>query len=522
MAQRQYKMLSQQDFTGGLNYRADQFQLQQNESSDLLNVDVDPRGGIKQRDGIDAHNSTAVANNISGIWSHHETDGTNQIMVSHGNKIAYSTTGAFTDVIGGGGQPAVNTVTTRSRGITFNDNCYIQNGTDQPLKWNGTTASRLTQTFNNSTTPTNGNMPIAKHVAVWNEHVWVADTYESSTNHRSRVRWSHLDYAEDWNADHYVDIDIGEHGDYITALVPAGDRLLIFKQNSIHAIYGYDTSSFQSLNITHQLGARVDSTPVASPFGVFFWYADEGVYLLDDSNEFAWIFDRISPAIDDGRITFTNPPCLMWGKSRLFVSVDWGSNRRVFVFDPTFGAWVIHDVDVKCLYGYRPPGGSQSLLGAKDGRVLKLEQNRDSDRYDGASETHIDSYYRTAWFSAKAPTVKKRWGRPRTVVLADASISLPIEIYSDYDYATAHRSFSAVITGRSSTSVWDTATWQNVEGSSGNGVWVAAGSESATDVQRHPTLGTAMAVSMKVSGPTTNNTWELNAMTLTYMTRRVR
>mgnify|MGYP001414364674 FL=1 len=83
--------------------------------------------------------------------------------MTSGNKIAYSTSGSFTDVIGGGGQPAVNSVTTRSRGVTFNDNCYIQNGTDQPLKWNGTTASRLTQTFNNSTTPTNGNMPIAKH-----------------------------------------------------------------------------------------------------------------------------------------------------------------------------------------------------------------------------------------------------------------------------------------------------------------------------------------------------------------------
>ena len=33
------------DFTGGLNLRADQFQLSKNESPDMLNVEIDPRGG---------------------------------------------------------------------------------------------------------------------------------------------------------------------------------------------------------------------------------------------------------------------------------------------------------------------------------------------------------------------------------------------------------------------------------------------------------------------------------------------
>lgn len=34
------------DFTGGLNFRADQFQLADNESPDMLNVEIDPRGGV--------------------------------------------------------------------------------------------------------------------------------------------------------------------------------------------------------------------------------------------------------------------------------------------------------------------------------------------------------------------------------------------------------------------------------------------------------------------------------------------
>jgi hypothetical protein len=47
------------DFTGGLNLRADQFQLKRNESPDMLNVEVDPRGGLFTRGGIREINSTA-------------------------------------------------------------------------------------------------------------------------------------------------------------------------------------------------------------------------------------------------------------------------------------------------------------------------------------------------------------------------------------------------------------------------------------------------------------------------------
>ena len=68
MADKQYKLLQQQDFTGGLNFRADQFSLAANESPDLLNIDVDPRGGVKLRNGVEAHNSSATANTITNVW----------------------------------------------------------------------------------------------------------------------------------------------------------------------------------------------------------------------------------------------------------------------------------------------------------------------------------------------------------------------------------------------------------------------------------------------------------------------
>ena len=58
---RQFSLEVLESFSGGLNLRSDQFNLQDNESPDLLNVTVDPRGGIRMRDGVDRRNVAPLA-----------------------------------------------------------------------------------------------------------------------------------------------------------------------------------------------------------------------------------------------------------------------------------------------------------------------------------------------------------------------------------------------------------------------------------------------------------------------------
>ena len=41
-----YRYEEKADFRGGLNLRADQFNIAENESPAMLNVEVDPRGGV--------------------------------------------------------------------------------------------------------------------------------------------------------------------------------------------------------------------------------------------------------------------------------------------------------------------------------------------------------------------------------------------------------------------------------------------------------------------------------------------
>ena len=522
----QFKLETLESFTGGLNFRTDQFNLADNESPDLLNVLVDPRGGIRMRDGVDRRNTTALSADVKGIWALHTDGGTSQLMVNYGTKVAYSASSNFTDLTG------ITSRTDGSRvyGMTMNNVAYGVSYDQVSFKWDGSSAADLGVTLDGSA----GNFPQAQYVAFWNNFAWAASTYESGTGYKYRVRWSNANDPERWTATDFVDIDKGEHGDYITGLCPMGDRLLVFKSNSVYAIFGFDSDSFQVVTLTDSVGSVPLSQPVSTPYGVFFWYADQGIFSYNREN-FAWTFDKISPAIDDGRITFASNPQLAWGNQKVYVSVNWTeagvTTRRTFIYDPTLGptgAWVLTDIDAGPLYSYRPPNSTPTVYAgcvANTGIVVDVEdeQKRTSDRYVGSTEAHIVSHFFTRWMTGKNPIVKKRWGRPRMVTSAEATIVLPIQIYKDYDKSAQSNSFTVDVLGKTSTSRWDTARWDDADDASAYvAKWDAIAQSLTADVVNLPTLGTAKSVSMKVSGPASDNHWEVNALAFTYTPRRLR
>lgn len=518
MAKRDFRLATLESFAGGLNLRADQFDLADNESPDMLNVSVDPRGGIAMRRGVDRRNPTAVSDDVKGIWGFHTDGATNQLMVNYGTAVAHSASGNFTALT----NITARTSGSRVYGATFNNVAYGVSYDQVSFRWDGSTDADLGTTLDGSA----GNMPKAQHIAVWNNFVWVGNTYESGDT-KFRLRWSNLNDAEKWSASDFVDIDKGEHGDYITGLVPHGDRLVVFKNNSAYAVFGFDSDSFQVVTLSNSVGSVDLSSPVSTPYGVFTWHGHEGVYLYD-GERFHWVFSKLQPAIDDGRITFTNPPQLAWANNRLYVSVDWTASgaatvRRTLVYDPSLGgggAWTTSDIDAGPLYAYRPPNSTPIVVAGcvtNTGSVIHIdaEDTRVTDRYV-STETHIDSHFTTSWVTAKNPIVKKRWGKARMVTLAKSSITLGVQVYRDFDKAQAYKTFDVEIAGRDSTSVWDIAQWND-------GNWAADAEVTISDVKRLPTIGTAQAVSMRIDGPKlTDNTWEVNALAFTYVPRRLR
>lgn len=548
-----YRYEELKDFTGGLNLRSDQTSLGPSESPAMLNVEVDPRGGIARRDAIDALNASALGE-ILKISSHHETGGDNQILVaakdSSNTGLYYGSGGNFTRINTSASGSGVALAGHALPGfVTFNDETYICNGTlfetdKSAVKWTGAnSASVLTPPTDDSA----GRFPLSRLMCTWGERVWVANTKENHTGswvtHANRIRWSKIDKGDTWENDSYIDIDIGEHGDHITAIVPNGDRLLVFKENAVYGVYGFDSDSFQVINLTRIAGSIDDCTPVASPMGVFFWYAQEGVYKLS-TESLEYMFHPIKPAITRSQLTFTGVPSLMWHGNRLWVSVDYQSgdgiqnsnqvNRRnVFVYDPSLGqggSWTRFDINARDLFAYKPPGGTHLGLAATSDvvstvttaaftRVCKVDVNADVDDYTGApSNSQIHSFYQTRWLEGNRPTFNKRWGKTRTVLLADNTVSVQMKIYKDYNTGSETNTLSQQITGEASSAAWDSATWDSDS-------WVSFGDSQIYKFFKWPSAGTAKAISIRFNvEPSTNNNgkWGCTSVVGMYRTRRIR
>ena len=542
MAREGYKTQVLESFAGGLNYRTDQFNLQPNESPDLLNVDIDPRGGVKLRNGVTAVNATQVsAHQIRGIGSFFTDTGTSQIIVNTGdssNNIKYSTGSNFTTLSG----PTARTASSRMYGMTMNNKFYGVSGDIASFKWDGSSGADLGVNLNGS----DGNFPIAQYTAFWNNFAWAAKTRESGTYENSRLRWSNANFPEKWTSTDYVDIDEGEAGDYITGLLPLSDRLLVFKNNSVHAVYGFDSDSFEVVALSRDVGSIALSSPVSTPYGVFFWHGRNGVYLYNGET-FVNVFEKLRPAIDNGRISFTTAPQLAWYENRLYVSVDMlkfyttssDRERHTFIFDPSIQSWTLTDVKVASMHVHAPPTGDVLLLGASEfsgssdkGRLVKMEQDLTTDSYNGSASTHITSHFTTPWISGTNPVVKKRWGRPQVVLDASSTSTMAIDVYSDYDKASTNKTVYLNVVGRDSSSTWGadssgSTTWASSADSEGaplggNGVWASEAAASITDIIRLQSLGLSKSVALKINGPTQSVNWEVNGLMFTYKPRRLR
>ena len=560
-----YRYDEKANFTGGLNLRADQFNIGETESPALLNVSVDPRGGVRRRDGIVKINNTATTGEIIGLNVHYELN-QNQVLASVYDSTADTSTVQYNDNASGNFEgtiqfSAADVKFTGSQApscVTFNNFTYLTNasylnaptGTYTALRWDGTTAAVATD---GGFDGTSGHFPAARYVTSWNEMVWVAYTGESGVFEPNRVRFSASNNGEVWESLDFLDIDLGEDGDFITGIIPDQDRLLVFKQNAVYAIYGFDRDTFEVRNLTRAVGNRDGCQPTAGRQGIFFWYAEQGVYLIQNpNNEPVWVFERIHPAmtydVGDPAISLINPPSLMWYDEKLWVSLDYASgeiysganlaNRRnVFMWDPTLGqtgAWVRYDINARALLSYRPSGNKHIPIGVISEiesdtpvnfvRIAKLDENVDTDDYGASAVNAINSYYQTSWFNGNRPTFLKRWGKTRTILLADNTVAISMYVYKDYSLAGFTQAQSGSFTGVAG------ATWVSTDESVGTGVWDTSewaqeGTSDVYDVVRWGSIGTAKAISLRfVSAPVSAATgkWGVTSIVGMYRTRRLR
>lgn len=540
------------DFTGGLNLRADAFQLADNESPDMQNVDVDPRGGFSSRGGIVEYSTAAVGGASAGAFTPRRLfpwDGAaKHLMVAANDKVFWTADGTVSASIATTDNPYGASFAPWAVGA--NSFVYIACGHGySAIKWNGTATTTLTDSGTGAwqdsyASPTGTHMPRANLVASHLDRLWVADTKENTTVYPNRIRWSHPSIAESWREDDYIDVVGGGSG--ITAIVPFGDQLLIFKKHAVFALLGYDEETFQLVPLTTEIGAVNAQCVAATEQAVFFFSWPDGLFVFNGTG-FTDLFVPLRPLLQTGEITETSMAgvYVSFCDRRVFVSLPvgvdptdietynqagvtydsastkYGGNTRAstptatFVWDSTIregGAWTKYVTGDG--YGFGPAVDFIQSSGARipvaahvyQPALLKIDQEGvHTDTFRGTTYA-FDSYYVTRWQDAQNTSAKKFWRRPEMVVRQlGHSTTIDVDVYHNWNRSTADRTFSIQLDARDIGGGYDS--------------WVMP--DLGSDLAKGNNLGLANSVQLKISSPG-SDPWGVNAITFKFNPRRVR
>ena len=358
------------DFTGGLNFRADQFQLAKNESPFILNLDVDPRGGVFSRAGYKKKHTTQVSGNWNpkGLFNYKDTASPRIIlntgyevvsMVPTNGKIYQSSGSNFSTIQYSAGNDIAVKSTNGASVTQWLDTLYFAVGKDSSQMYKyvvgDTYATALLAsgpTWQPYQNPVGGYMPRAELVRAHANKLFVANTKElnddatpSLIDHPNRIRWSHENSPENWFQDDYIDIVAGGEG--IRGLAIVDGQLLIFKPKAVYLLMGYDVDSFQLVELSTTVGIQYPQHVVEGAGGAYFFDYPAGL-LFYNRNGIQDLFSRLKPIIDTNRLNANKLTdlTLSYVNDRLWMSAPFdirntGSavdySNMNFIFDPSIG-----------------------------------------------------------------------------------------------------------------------------------------------------------------------------------------
>lgn len=522
------------DFTGGLNLRADQFQLAKNESPDMLNVEVDPRGGLFTRGGIREITTTDV---LSGAWTPHKLVpfyGTSSyLMLTASNKIFKTNSGTFSVLEYSAGNAVVSTQTHGASLAAWGETLYIATGSTS-YYWKTTdtyaTALGLSGTNPNDwqtvVDPSVHKMPNCKHLLIHANKMFAANTVEDGVAYPNRVRWSLEGIPDNWSKDDYIDFQGGGTG--ITGMVSVGGQLVVFKPSAVYIVYGYDATDHQVVQLSTLFGAVANDHIAVAENGVYFYSHPQGLYFYNGTTV-TDVFENLKSMNPLGYVNLSNTTSInvSYVNRRVWLGLPYSKDTTVsytnhsFVYDPTInnGSWIDHQTaDGYGLIGgtdWTNPSGVNGfyMIHPALPRVVSVDNyNNETDLING-QELHFSSYYRTGWVDAPMYSMKKMWRRPDIVIKqVDTARDLNIKVFHNYEEAIGNerKNFNIHLTASSKGSIWGQNSW-------GQGTWgeVAQGAQ----IIRGSNLGLAKSVQLLFTGP--QGFWGLDSISYKYNNRKV-
>jgi hypothetical protein len=568
----------QRDFTGGLNFRADQFQLAPNESPFILNMEVDPRGGVFSRAGYMNFNTSAV----SGTWNpkglfNYKYPADPHIMLTTGyvtagsvdGKVMYANSAShnFVDLNSAVSTPlAVKSLNGASM-TQWEDTLYIALGKDATnmFKWtvgdtNATSLLASSPTWQQYTLPVGGYMPRAELAITHANKLFVANTVEYNTAavpaltaFPNRLRWSHESLPEDWYVDDYIDIIAGGEG--IRGLAVVDGQLLIFKPKAVYLLMGYDADSFQLVEVTKFVGIDTPQQCVEGDGGIYFFDYPKGLYFYD-RNGLQNIYARLDPTVTQNQINAQElaKVTLAFVNNRLWMSAPYDVNGSGvaqststvnFVYDKSIGQegayTMFQSADEFGLYAgcdwydnveevyhlmINPDDAFPYIFMVDEYEAGNIPVEAQDEVLQGATPSNSGSFttnYTTSWFYNDRYVQDKTFVKPLFVVRnVETDTQIIVNVYHDFNSVSIANPTTLILDASQSGGVYNTSLFNTA---------IFGIDNLPTTIQAGSRLKKAKSVQLEFIGPTDINSnssiypgryWGINSIAYKFKSRRVR
>ena len=514
------------DFTGGLNLSAGQFKLGINETGDSLNVDVHARGGIEQRGGMTAFTDQVgiAGTEFLGGWRHIGDDGSEFLSVGYEDGV-----GRIRSVDSAGVQgaadptlPVVNpSADRRMVGVQMNGRTYVtslryqavaQYAQGADVAYDDMLAVSDLSFEDDPLVMSDGVFPNALAAAVFDNRMFVASTFENGESFTSRVRWSRDGNPESWASEDWVDVDLGEDGDQITALAVHGEVLVIFKSRAMYVLFRDESTGYQLRPVDRSVGATNPYAVASGAGALWFWDGRLGLHMWRGVGEGPqFVGAKILQGLEEARIPINDPVSMGFVNSRLWIATTLDGALVNLVFNPQVGgAWSVYSPAVELPQELT---GRQVGYAVDVGRWMVVDQRTAVDDF-GAGGVGIDSYWTSPWIFGREHYRRKKFRRPKFTMSADGAASIKVELSKDYSSAV-HRTFRLDLEDLTDGDRWGDFNW-------GQGVWSSGETNRDSELTQGPGLCTARAVQFKVTGPSEAVRWRLDSLVATYITQPLR
>lgn len=542
------QVYEQKDFTGGLNLRSDQFQLKDNESPEMLNVEIDPRGGIFSRGAMQRLNPDDVSGTT---WTPYKLfpfyGSSNHLMLANNNRVYYMSTANNFAVLNNSTGPVVSYTDHGACFAAWGSTLYMgvgDAGSTGLYKWSGSGNAVALPSVASSPNSWatrggsgGGHVPRAEHLAVHANKMFAAWTHEDGSEFPNRLRWSDESLPENWVKEDHIDIEGG--GDGICGMVVVNGTLVIFKPYAIYVLYGYDYTDFRIVNVSTTLGCHSHSQMVATDTGVYFYSHSDGLFFFDGSG-ITDVFSNMKAAFDLNYINTAQDDAVTvsWIGRRIWLSLPYSvsggaSGATVnLVFDPSINSYMMFSTaDSKGVVGgcdYRNSVGTDMRLMLHPTVAAVLEVDIYDESVDqiavGGATAGYATVYRTKWFDAGSYMQRKMFRRPDLVMKeSETRLEVVVDVYHDFQESDGSqaRTFDVVLPTAATGMFWDDDSWANesVDGSVSGSVW--SGGVVSSVIKTAKNLGLAKTVQLRFSGEL-GKSWGINSIGYKWTPRRVK